>query len=101
VLGGRRFDDGVARASWPIELWEEGRLGATYEYLDDGQTYDIPLRSLRVRDVKNLFVAGRCMSATHEALGSARVIGTCLATGEAVGRAAACHPAGDRGEGAR
>jgi len=89
VLSGRRFDDGVVRASWPIELWEEGRLGATYEYLEDGQTYDIPLRSLRARDVENLFVAGRCMSATHEALGSARVIGTCLAMGEAVGLAAA------------
>lgn len=89
VLSGRKFDDAVARASWPIELWEEGRLGATYEYLEDGQTYDIPLRSLQARDVENLFVAGRCMSATHEALGSARVIGTCLATGEAVGRAAA------------
>jgi hypothetical protein len=89
VLSGRTFEDAVARASWPIELWEEGRLGATYEYLEDGQTYDIPLRSLQARDVDNLFVAGRCMSATHEALGSARVIGTCLATGEAVGRAAA------------
>jgi hypothetical protein len=89
VLAGRRFEDGVARASWPIELWEEGRLGATYEYPEDGLAYDIPLRSLRARDIDNLFVAGRCMSATHEALGSARVIGTCLATGEAVGRAAA------------
>ena len=89
VLGARKFDDGVARASWPIELWEEGRLGATYEWLDDGAHYDIPLRCLQARDVDNLFVAGRCMSATHEALGSARVIGTCLATGEAVGRAAA------------
>jgi hypothetical protein len=89
VLSGRKFDDAVARASWPIELWEEGRLGATYEYLEDGQTYDIPLRSLQARDVGNLFMSGRCMSATHEALGSARVIGTCLATGEAVGRVAA------------
>jgi FAD-dependent oxidoreductase family protein len=89
VLSGRKFDDAAARASWPIELWEEGRLGATYEYLEDGQTYDIPLRSLQARDIDNLFMAGRCMSATHEALGSARVIGTCLATGEAVGRAAA------------
>ena len=89
VLAGRRFDDGVARAGWPIELWEEGRLGATYEYLEDGEAYDIPLRSLRARDLDNLFVAGRCMSASREALGSARVIGTCLATGEAVGRAAA------------
>lgn len=89
VLSGRKFEDAVARASWPIELWEEGQLGATYEYLDEGQTYDIPLRSLRARDVENLFVAGRCMSATHAALGSARVIGTCLATGEAVGTVAA------------
>ena len=89
VLSARKFDDGVARASWPIELWEDGRLGATYEWLDDRAHYDIPLRCLQARDVDNLFVAGRCMSATHEALGSARVIGTCLATGEAVGRAAA------------
>jgi FAD dependent oxidoreductase len=95
VLSGRKFDDAVARASWPIELWHDGHRGATYEYLEDGQTYDIPLRSLRARDVANLFVAGRCMSATHEALGSARVIGTCLATGEAVGRAAARLAAGE------
>lgn len=89
VLSGRKFPDGVARAGWPIELWRDGHLGATYAYLEDGQTYDIPLRSLQARDVDNLFVAGRCMSATHDALGSARVIGTCLATGEAVGLAAA------------
>ncbi|PYO55255.1 MAG: FAD-dependent oxidoreductase, partial [Candidatus Rokuibacteriota bacterium] len=69
-------------------------LGATYEYLEDGQTYDIPLRCLQARGVENLFVAGRCMSASHEALGSARVIGTCLATGEAVGMAAARHADG-------
>lgn len=89
VLSGRKFDDAVARASWPIELWQEGELGATYEYLDDGETYDIPLACLRARDVRNLFMAGRCMSASHEALGSARVIGTCLATGEVAGVAAA------------
>ncbi len=89
ILDARKFADGIARASWPIELWEEGRLGATYEYLPDGSHYDIPLGCLQARDVENLFVAGRCMSATHEALGSARVIGTCLATGEAAGRAAA------------
>ena len=94
VLTGRKFDDAVARAGWPIELWQEGQLGATYEYLEDGQTYEIPLRSLQARDVENLFVAGRCMSATHEALGSARVIGTCLATGHAVGMAAARQTTG-------
>jgi FAD dependent oxidoreductase len=92
VLSARRFPDAVARACWPIELWEPGRLGPTYEYLEDGQSYDIPLRSLQARDIDNLFAAGRCLSATHEALGSARVIGTCLATGTAAGR----HAAGAR-----
>jgi FAD-dependent oxidoreductase family protein len=89
VLAGRKFEDAVARACWPIELWEEGQLGARYGYLEDGDTYDIPLRCLQARDVENLLVAGRSMSATHEALGSARVIGTCLATGQAAGTTAA------------
>ena len=91
VLSARKFDDAVVRASWPIELWEEGEAGARYEYLDDGETYDIPRRCLEARDVPNLFMAGRCMSASHEALGSARVIGTCLATGAAAGAAAAAR----------
>ncbi|MGH7312413.1 MAG: FAD-dependent oxidoreductase, partial [Candidatus Rokuibacteriota bacterium] len=89
VLAGRTFEDAVARASWPIELWADGQPGALYEYLEDGATYDIPGRCLQARDVSNLFVAGRCLSATREALGSARVIGTCLATGEAAGVLAA------------
>ena len=89
VLAGRRFVDGVARAGWPIELWDDASLGPSYEWLEDGQTYDIPARCLQARDVDNLFAAGRCISATHDALGSARVIGTCLATGEAAGVAAA------------
>jgi len=93
ILCGRRFPDAVARACWPIELWEPGRLGPTYEYLEDGQSYDIPLRSLQARDIDNLFAAGRCVSATHDALGSARVIGTCLATGDAAGRRAAAMQA--------
>ncbi|MEO6028477.1 MAG: FAD-dependent oxidoreductase [Candidatus Binatia bacterium] len=89
VLGGRRRDDAAARASWPIELWREGAAGAQYAYLADGDWYDIPLGCLEATGVTRLFAAGRCISGTSEALGSARVIGTCLATGEAAGRAAA------------
>jgi hypothetical protein len=97
VLTARTFDDAVARGSWPIELWQEGQPGATYEYVRDGGAYDIPLRCLQARDVANLFMAGRCISADREALGSARVIGTCLATGHAAGAAAAqCAGRGTR-----
>jgi hypothetical protein len=44
---------------------------------------------LRFRDHPEFFVAGRCLSCSHEAQASIRVIGTCLATGEAAGFAAA------------
>ncbi len=89
VLGGRRCDDGVARAAWPIELWHDAAPGARYEYLPDGEWYEIPRGCLRAVGFANLFAAGRCLSGTSEALGSARVIGTCLATGAAAGREAA------------
>ena len=89
VLGGRRSDDAVARAAWPIELWRAGATGAQYQYLADGDWYDVPLRCLQPTGVARLLAAGRCISGTSEALGSARVIGTCLATGEAAGHEAA------------
>jgi hypothetical protein len=89
VLGARKATDGIARAAWPIELWEPGGAGPRYEYVPDDDHYDVPAGCLEARGATNLFAAGRCMSATHEAIGSARVIGTCLATGEAAGRLAA------------
>ncbi|MEM7167663.1 MAG: FAD-dependent oxidoreductase [Planctomycetota bacterium] len=88
VLGAARFEDAVARAAWPIELWEEGRTGAHLEYLPAGEHYEVPLRALRHQTLENVYAAGRCMSASHDALASARVIGTCLATGYAAGAAA-------------
>ena len=89
VLTGRRRQDAIARAAWPIELWEPGGDGARYEYLADGEWYEVPRGCIESADYTNLLAAGRCMSATHEAMGSARVIGTCLAVGEAAGRIAA------------
>ncbi|MCA8960342.1 MAG: FAD-dependent oxidoreductase, partial [Planctomycetes bacterium] len=89
VLCARHFDDAITEAAWPIELWSEGREGPSLEYLPDGATYTIPRRALRLRDVDNAYGVGRCMSGTPEALGSARVIGTCLDAGFAIGRIAA------------
>jgi hypothetical protein len=88
ILEGARFDDEVAIASWPIELRETAR-GPRFRYPIGNQPCGIPLRSLQSKDVENLFVAGKCISTTHEAQASIRVIGTCLATGEAAGIAAA------------
>ncbi len=83
-----RFPDSIALATWPMELRETNR-GARLRFPTDGQPCGIPLGTLRARDHANLFAAGRCISCSHEAQASIRVIGTCLATGEAAGIAAA------------
>ncbi|MFA9477674.1 FAD-dependent oxidoreductase [Phycisphaerales bacterium AB-hyl4] len=85
---GAAFDDGVAVATWPRELRETAR-GARLRFPRNGRACDVPLRALHAAGAANLFMAGRCMSCDHEAQASVRVIGTCLATGEAAGLASA------------
>jgi len=88
VLSARRFPDGAVKNAWPIELWDQER-GPIFQYLDAGDHYEIPVRCLKARDISNCWCAGRCISATHEALGSTRVMGTCISLGERAGREAA------------
>jgi hypothetical protein len=86
VLGGRRRDDEVARSCWPIELWHDHRA-ARFAYPSGAAS--VPLGALISRSHPRLGMAGRCVSASHAALGALRVLGTALATGEAIGIAAA------------
>ena len=88
VLSARKFPDGVVKNAWPIELWDRTK-GTIYKYVPRGEYYEIPFRCLMVSGIKNLLTAGRCISVTHEALGSTRVMGTCMALGEQAGKAAA------------
>jgi len=88
ILSGARFPDAVVKAAWPMEIWRPGK-GASYRYPPDGDYYEIPLRCLKARGLDNLLIAGRCISVTHDAYGSTRVIGACIPTGEAAGVAAA------------
>jgi hypothetical protein len=95
VLGGRKFDDGVCRAAWPIELHvDDGRT--EWRFLDDGLWYTVPYRCLVPEGARNLLVAGRCLSASREAFASVRVIGPCMGEGQAAALAVAiAHPRGD------
>lgn len=88
LIDGREFPDTVAYATWPIELRETTR-GPKLTYFKQPVPAQIPLRCLRSAEIENVFFAGRCISATHEALASVRVMGTCFATGQAAGFAAA------------
>jgi hypothetical protein len=90
VLGGRSFPDPAARGCWPIEKWTAAGK-QTLRYVSEGTCYQIPVRSLQSVHLDNLFAAGKTMSADRDAIASARVVGTCLATGAAAGTlAAAC-----------
>jgi len=88
VLGAARFDDAIACGAWPQEFHVAG-TETEYVWLDAGAYYQVPYRSLLVQGVDNLLVAGRCISATHEALASTRVIAPSMAQGEAAGIAGA------------
>lgn len=84
VLSCRKFDDAIARGAWPIELWRPGE-NPQMDYFAMDDHYDIPARSLQSNQLDNLFFAGRNLSASDEAIASARVIGTCLGMGYGVG----------------
>lgn len=88
IESGAQFHDQVAFAAWPMEL-RETSFGPRLRFPKGKQPCGIPLRALQARDDTALFMAGRCISCSHEAQASIRVIGTCLATGEAAGIAAA------------
>lgn len=91
VRGSTLFDDRVAYAGWPIDIHPPQGIffkgpPCTQELLDD--IWSIPFRSLYSKNIPNLMMAGRNISVSRIALGSARVMATCAIEGEAVGTAA-------------
>ncbi len=128
VREGRRFADAIARGSWwldihcplgrtyPVHLctaecpaqgdcpyWASEHAsmlpGEENLYPPVGSWYDIPYRCLVPVGSRNLAVSGRCISANHEGMSGARVMGTCMAIGQAAGTAAAM--AAGQGKGLR
>jgi hypothetical protein len=88
VLNCRKFDDAIANGTWPIEEWAQHKR-VNMRFLKPGDHYQVPARCLQSDHIENLFMAGRNISATDEAIASARVMGTCLQTGYAAGIMAA------------
>ncbi|HLX29631.1 MAG TPA: FAD-dependent oxidoreductase [Casimicrobiaceae bacterium] len=85
VVSGRKCSTGIARSAWPIELHAGARPRLAW-LCDD--YYEIPYECFVPREGDSLLVAGRCLSAEHEAMASARVTAQCFAYGHAIGHAA-------------
>ncbi len=95
------FPDGCVPSTWSIDLhypkkqyakkFEDNPFISIAEHdrrVDRKYGYPVPYRCFYSRNIENLFMAGRCISVTHEALGTVRVMKTCGMMGEVVGKAA-------------
>ena len=82
-----RPESSVVDCAYPIDVHHPEGAGTQFEKPAYGARYGIPWECLQPENIPNLVVAGRCISATHEAAGSFRVMPTCMGLGEAAGTA--------------
>lgn len=95
LVGLVKFPDKIAAGNYDIDIHNPEGSGTSHYYFAPGTWYTIPYRSLLPRDIDNLLVAGRCISATHEAQASIRILPIVATLGQAAGVAAAvAHHAG-------
>lgn len=93
ILENRQFYDAVSYGGWPMDihtpngLYDFDKLPSEIFSFDGA--YTIPYRSYYSKNINNLMMAGRNISASKMAMGSTRVMGTCAIGGQAVGTAAA------------
>jgi succinate dehydrogenase/fumarate reductase flavoprotein subunit len=99
VRRGRRFDDVIARYGFPVDIHKETK-GSWYDvqdrrdrtvegmWIENDDAYDLPYRCLIPKRINGLIVVGRCISVSHVAHGSTRLMPLVMAEGQAAGIAA-------------
>ncbi len=85
----RRFPDAIAVGNYDIDIHNPEGGGTSHYFFKPGEWYEIPYRCLLPKDARNLIVAGRCISVSHEAQASIRIMPIVCCIGEAAGTAAA------------
>lgn len=86
-----KFDDGIAQGDWYIDIHNDDLEVESSEFKSKykpGEYYEIPLRSLQTKEIKNLIVAGRCISTTFKMQSSVRIQQTVFDMGSAAAIAA-------------
>lgn len=89
ILACKKFEDSIAVCNYDLDIHSPDGTGTSHYYFEQGRYYTIPYRSLIPKNMENLLVAGRCISASHEVQASLRIMPTCCTIGEAAGVAAA------------
>ncbi len=84
-----KFSDGIAACNYEIDIHSPTGEGTSHYHFAPGEFYTIPYRALLPKGSKNLLVAGRCISASHDAQASLRIMPVCCTLGQAAGTAVA------------
>jgi glycine/D-amino acid oxidase-like deaminating enzyme len=83
------FDDAIAMGGYPIDIHSPDGENTKHKFLKENSWYSIPYRCLVTRELDNLIVTGRCLSASHEACAAVRVTPIIMAVSQGAGTAAA------------
>ena len=89
ILNYTKFEDSIACGCYEVDIHNPNGTGTHLIYLAKDNYYTIPMRSLIPKGLKNLLVAGRCISTTHEAQSACRIIPIVCNIGEGAGAAVA------------
>ena len=90
LVAGKQFEDAVVHeAEFIVDIHNPEGAGQAEDKIAYVIPYDIPYRAMLPKGIEGLLVAGRCISGTHRAHASYRVMSICMAMGEAAGTAAA------------
>jgi len=90
IMAQRQWDDTIGYGSFYIDIHNPAGpgMGDQTWYPPKGWRYQMPYGVMVPKEIDNLLVAGRCISTDHVALGSTRIMSTCMVLGEAAGAAA-------------
>jgi len=89
LLSCRRLEDAIYSFSGPVGIHTSDGKDSEFKQLAPGTSYDVPYRCIVPEKLDGLLVAGRTLDADHNAMGTVRVMSSCIAMGEAAGIAAA------------
>lgn len=90
LAAGKKFKDAIVhKAEFIVDIHNPAGAGQAEAHIQYVKPYDLPYRCFVPLVVDNLYTAGRCISGTHRAHASYRVMSICMAMGEAVGMASA------------
>ncbi|MEI7475403.1 MAG: FAD-dependent oxidoreductase [bacterium] len=85
IVSAKKFKNSVAKSNYPVDIHSQEKNKSVLEMLPENDYYEIPLDCLLPKNIDNLLVVGRCISATFRAQASLRIQPTCLAMGENAG----------------